>query len=81
MLTRDDSWLAEETTLDDPADLLTIAQIRRHIVHEPHDDELGLRSLLDTPEAPPSPWWDEEPRHRPVRGKDRRGRPDLATAT
>jgi len=80
MSTRDSSWLVEETTLDEPADLLTIAQIRQHLVHEPHDDELGLRSLLDAPEAPPSPWWDEQPRDRPVRGKNRRRRPDLVTA-
>lgn len=80
MLTRDSSWLVEEPVLDEPADLLTIPEIRQHIVHEPHDDEFGLRSLLEAPEAPPSPWWDAQPRDRHVRGGSRKRRADLATA-
>jgi len=60
MLTRDALWLAEEPVLEEPADLWTIPEIRQHIAHEPHDDELGLRSLLELPEASPSPWWREE---------------------
>jgi hypothetical protein len=63
MLTPDVEWLVEEPVLDEPADLLAIPEIRQHIVHDPHDDELGLRSLLETVEPPPSPWWRDAPRH------------------
>jgi hypothetical protein len=81
MLTRDAFWLVDEPVLDEPADLLTIPQIKQHIAHEPNDDELGLRALLEMPEAPPSPWWrEEQPRHRPVSRRSRRSRAGLATA-
>ncbi len=81
MLTRYASWLVEEPVLDEPGDLLTIPEIRQHIAHEPHDDELGLRALLEIPEAPPSPWWCEgEPRERRVTvRRGRRRAADLAT--
>jgi hypothetical protein len=78
MLARDSSWLVEEPELDEPADLLTIPEIRHHIAHEPHEDQLGLRALLETPEAPPSPWWRED-RSRDRR-KHRRNHSGLATA-
>ena len=81
MQTRDASWMAEEPVLDDPADLLTIPEIKQHIAHEPHDDELGLRALLEMREAPPSLWWCEErPRDRRVARRSRTGRAGLATA-
>lgn len=82
MLTRNASWLVEEPVLDEPADLLTtIPQIKHHIAHEPHDDELGLRALLDTPEAPAPPWWSEEqPRDRRIARRGRRSRASLAKA-
>jgi hypothetical protein len=72
MLTRHAFWLVEEPALDEPADLLTIPEIRHHIAHVPHDDELGLRGLLEMPEAPPSPWWcEEQPSDRRLRPKAR----------
>ncbi len=81
MLTRDALWLVEEPVLDEPADFLSIPEIRQHIVHEPHDGELGLRSLLETLQAPPSPWWrDEQDCHRRIAGKIRKRRPDVATS-
>lgn len=80
MLTTDALWLVEEPVLDEPADLLTIPEIRQHIAHEPCDDELGLRALLETPEAPPSRWYEEQPRHRRVARRSRRSRAGLATA-
>ncbi len=82
MLTRDALWLVEEPVLDEPADLLTtIPEIKQHIAHEPHDDELGLRALLEMPEAPPLPWWcEEQQRHRRVARRGRRSRAGLATA-
>jgi hypothetical protein len=81
MLTRDAFWLVEEPVLDEPADLLTLPEIKQHIAHEPHDDELGLRALLEMPEAPPSPWWCEErPRHWRASRRSRTGRAGLARA-
>lgn len=81
MLTRDAFWLVEEPALDEPADLLTIHEIKQRIAREPHDDELGLRALLEMPEAPPSPWWcEEQPRDRRVARRGRRSRGRLATA-
>jgi hypothetical protein len=81
MVTRDAVWLVEEPMLDEPPDLLTIPEIKQHVAHEPHDDELGLRALLEMPEAPPSPWWcDEQPRERRGARRGRRSRAGLATA-
>jgi len=81
MLTRDAFWLVEEPVLDEPGELLTIPEIKQHIAHEPHDDELGLRALLEIAEAPPSPWWcEEQPRRRRVARRSRTGRAGLTTA-
>lgn len=81
MLTRDAWWLVEEPVLDEPADLLTIPEIRQHIAHEPHDDELGLRTLLEIADAPQSAWWPQERRRdrRVALGSRRRRAADLAT--
>ncbi len=79
MVTRQASWLIEEPALDEPADLLTLPEIRQILGHDPHDDELGLRSLLEAPEAPPAPWWDEPP-DRHLGRRSRRRRATLATA-
>jgi hypothetical protein len=51
MLTGDALWLDEESPLDEPADLLAIPEIKQHVAHEHHDDDLGLRALLERPEA------------------------------
>jgi hypothetical protein len=80
MLTVEASWLVEEPVLDEPADFLTIPEVKQHIAHKPDDDELGLRALLEMPEAPPSPWWCEEPRGRRVTRRGRRIRAGAATA-
>ena len=80
MLTTDAFWLVEEPVLDEPADLL-FPQIKLHIGHDPHDDELGLRALLEMPDAPPAAWWGEEPaRDRRAGRRSRRRRSGLATA-
>jgi hypothetical protein len=73
MLTGDALWLVEDPAVDEPADLLTIGEISPYIAHEPHDDELGLRALLEMPEAPPSPRQCEgQPRVRRVRRRRRK---------
>ncbi len=57
MLANDELWLVEEPPIDAPSDPLTIPEVRDHVTHEPHDDELGLRSLLERPEALSKSWW------------------------
>jgi hypothetical protein len=57
MLANDELWLVEEPPIDAPFDLLTIPEVRNHVTHELHDDELGLRSLLERPEALSKSWW------------------------
>jgi hypothetical protein len=81
MLTADALWLVEEPVLDEPADLLTIPEIRQHIAHEPHDDDLGLRALIEIADAPPSAWWHQERRRdwRVASGSRRRRAADPAT--
>jgi hypothetical protein len=75
MLTRDALWLVEEPVLDEPADLMTIQALKHHLAREPYDDELGLKSLFETPDALPSPGWCEEPsRPRRSSGKTRKRR-------
>ena len=53
-------WLVEEAPLEAPPDLMTLPQVRQHLAHEHHDDELGLRSLLERPEALSHSWWRTE---------------------
>jgi hypothetical protein len=60
MLANDELWLVEEPPIDAPSDLLTIPEVRNHVIHELHDDELGLRSLLERPEALSKSWWRAE---------------------
>lgn len=59
MLDRNDPWLMEEELpLDEPADVLrTMPEIRQLLDPDRHDDELGLRSLLEHPEALSKAWW------------------------
>jgi hypothetical protein len=52
MLTSDDLWLAEESPIDEPSDLSTIPEIRQHVAHNLRDEDLGLRSLLETGDPP-----------------------------
>jgi hypothetical protein len=56
MLSKADLWLVEEPALDEPSDILAIPEIRQFVAHDQHDDELGLRSLLERPEAMPRAW-------------------------
>jgi hypothetical protein len=74
MLANDELWLVEEPPIDAPSDLLTIPEVRNHVTHELHDDELGLRSLLERPEALSKSWW------RAEHGRKRRLRVSLKAA-
>jgi hypothetical protein len=60
MLDKNDLWWMEEEVLsvDDPADLLrTMPEIRQLVDPDRHDDELGLRAMLERPEALSKAWW------------------------
>jgi hypothetical protein len=55
MLPQDDMWLLEDNAFDDSPDLLTIPQIREHVVRdskERDEDDLGLRSLFEWADMP-----------------------------
>jgi hypothetical protein len=58
MLDQTDLWLVEEELpLDEPADVLTaMPEIRQLVDPERDDEELGLRSILERPEALSKAW-------------------------
>ena len=60
MLNHSDPWLMEEMVLPDESDdlLRTMPEIRQMVDPDRHDDELGLRSILERPEALSKAWWD-----------------------
>jgi hypothetical protein len=51
MLEQDDLWLLEEPPIDEPSELFSIPEIRRHLVRDRRDEDIGLRGLLERPEA------------------------------
>jgi predicted glycosyltransferase len=58
MLDQDDLWLMEELPTDDPAELLrTMPEIRQVLDPDRRDEEIGIRSILDRPEALSKAWW------------------------
>lgn len=57
MLSEDDLWLMEELPGDEPAELLrTMPEIRQSLDPERTDEEIGLRSILEHPEALSKAW-------------------------
>lgn len=57
MLDHDDLWLLEELPLEEPSELLqTMPEIKQYVGADP-DDEAGLRSILNRPEALTKAWW------------------------
>ena len=65
MLAKNELWFIEEPPIDEPSDLLALPEIRQHVTSELRDDELGLRHLLEDPEAlSPSLWRDEVEQRR-----------------
>lgn len=76
MLDQKHLWLMEEvSSLDEPSDLLrTMPEIRQLVAPDRHDDELGLRSILERPEALSKAWWHSahaERHQRPLKGVKR----------
>lgn len=54
----DDLWWVEEVPPEEPSELLRVMpEIRQYVENDPHDDELGLRSVLDHPEVLSKAWW------------------------
>ena len=57
-LDQDDVWLVEELEADEPSDLLrTMPELRQYAAAPLDEEEVGLRSLLDVPEAQSKAWW------------------------
>jgi len=58
MLDHDDLLFIEEPPVDDGSDLLwMLPEIRRRATPPRRDEGLGLRSLLERPEAQSKAWW------------------------
>lgn len=51
MRPKNELWLIDDVTLDDADDVLSMPEIKQSIGHELRDDELGLRVLLERPDA------------------------------
>lgn len=75
MLTKDELWVIDEMeALDDELSEM-LPEVKDRFERELGDDDLGLRSLLETPEAMMSAW--EQTRLRPrasLKGKRRQRR-------
>ena len=58
MLNKDALWLVDEAlSLDEPSDVLrTMPEIRQLLAADRHDEELGLRSVLERPELLSRSW-------------------------
>lgn len=57
MLLEDDLCWTEELTVDEPAELLrTMPEIRQSLDPEPADEAIGLRSILEHPDALSRAW-------------------------
>jgi hypothetical protein len=52
----DDLWWLDEPPIDEPSELFSIPEIRQHLVHDRRDDEIGLRSLVEHPDALAKAW-------------------------
>ena len=52
---------------EDPAELLrALPEIRHEVAPAPADDDLGLRSLLERPEAFAHAWWRDQARRSKI---------------
>jgi hypothetical protein len=54
----DDLWLTEELSIDEPSELLrAMPELRQYVRADHPDDDFGLRSILEHPEALSKAWW------------------------
>lgn len=57
MLPEDDLWLVEDVPSEGPSDLLHIMpELCGRLPDDPHDGDLGLRSILERPEVLSKAW-------------------------
>ena len=57
MLDQDDLWLTEELPIEEPSELLkAMPEIRQYLDPE-HEEDVGLRSVLERPEVLSKAWW------------------------
>jgi hypothetical protein len=62
MLRPDDPWLVDDP-VDGASDLFQVLpELRPYVTQPPRDQELGLRSLLEQPEAFAHSWWRDQAR-------------------
>jgi hypothetical protein len=81
MVASNELWLIDDLPIDDPSDLLTIPEIKQHVAHDLRDEDLGLRSLLERPEAlSKSLRRDEHARTRRAPSKSAKRHPDALRA-
>jgi hypothetical protein len=73
MLRPNDPWFLDEA-VDEPGELLkALPEMRQYMAPAPSDEDLGLRSLLEQPEAFAfaHPWWRDQARRSGRRGTPR----------
>lgn len=84
MLVDDDPWLMEELPEDEPAELLrTMPEIRQPLEPARAERDVGLRAILEHPEALSKAWWRQAARRsgatrgsqRPTVARGRRSPP------
>jgi hypothetical protein len=66
MVEREDLWLLEELPNEESSELFALPEIRQQLVRGRADDDVGIRALLERPEALSTAWW-----HKASEGKRR----------
>jgi hypothetical protein len=51
MLLEEPFWMVEDAVMEEPSDLMMLPEFRQRVDREHHDEDLGLRSLLERPEV------------------------------
>jgi hypothetical protein len=63
MLRPEDLTFLDDEAVDEPSELLkALPEIGQYITPAPPEDDLGLRSLLERPEAFAHAWWRDQAR-------------------
>jgi hypothetical protein len=63
MLRPEDLSFLDEEAVDEPSELLkALPELSHYVAPEPPDDDLGLRSLFERPEAFAQAWWRDQAR-------------------
>jgi hypothetical protein len=63
MLRPEDLSFLDDEAIDDPSELLkALPEIGQYVTPAPPEEDLGLRSLLERPEAFTHAWWRDQAR-------------------